>query len=75
MNDFVTLDEHICKFLKVEDSQPTNSDNLIRLAGGNWRTIDHRMQAMRKSGRIRWHGRKKQNHPPGVRRHGWEVML
>ena len=75
MTDYTILDAAICDFLRHFNGQPTNYQELIDLTGcGNWRTIDARMQAMRKSGRIRWHGRSHTKHPPGVRSHGWEVV-
>ena len=74
MTDYTDLDDAICEFLSRFDGHPTNSDRLTELAGGKWRTVDARMQAMKKAGRIRWHGRAQQKHPPGVRRHGWEVI-
>jgi hypothetical protein len=74
MADHSILDNAICAFLLRSNGQATMSDELIDLAGGRWRTVDARMQAMRRSGRIRWHGRSPQNHPPGVRSHGWEVL-
>ena len=74
MTDYTILDAAICDFLRHSSGQVTICEELIDLAGGNWRTIDARMQAMRKSGRIRWHGRSHTKHPPGVRSHGWEVV-
>jgi hypothetical protein len=68
------LDYAICEYLRQYDGQATNNDGLIQLAGGKWRAIDARIQAMRKSGRIRWHGRSRKNHPEGVKAHGWEVV-
>jgi hypothetical protein len=72
--DYTNLDTAICNFLLLSSGHATNNQRLIDLAGGKWRTVDARMQAMRKSGRIRWHGRSRKNHPPGVRSHGWEVV-
>ena len=74
MADYTVLDNAICDFLLLRSGQPTNSQALIDLAGGKWRTVDARMQAMRKLGRIRWHGRSLKDHPLGVRSHGWEVL-
>jgi hypothetical protein len=74
MIDHNILDDAICAFVRSSSGHATNNQTLIDLAGGKWRTVDARMQAMRKSGRIRWHGRSRKNHPPGVRSHGWEVV-
>lgn len=74
MTDHTILDDAICAFLRSSCGHATNNQALIDLAGGKWRTVDARMQAMRKSGRIRWHGRSLKNHPLGVRSHGWEVL-
>ena len=74
MGNYTILDRAICAWLRRFDGQATNNEALIALAGGRWRTIDARMQAMRRSGRIRWHGRSPKGHPPGVRSHGWEVL-
>lgn len=74
MADHTILDDAICAFLGHSNGQATICEELIDLAGGQWRTVDARMQAMRRSGRIRWHGRSPGNHPPGVRSHGWEVV-
>ena len=74
MSDHPILDDAICTWLRLFDGHATNNQALIDLAGGRWRTVDARIQAMRKSGRIRFHGRSPKNHPPGVRSHGWEVL-
>ena len=74
MGNYTILDRAICAWLRRFDGHPTNNEALIALAGGRWRTVDARMQAMRRSGRIRWHGGSRTKHPPGVRAHGWEVL-
>ena len=74
MNDHKALDDAICMFLQTSDGLATNSDKLVALADGKWRRVDARMQAMRKAGRIRWHGGGIGKHPAGVRLHGWEVL-
>lgn len=74
MADHTILDCAICDFLRRSNGQATICEDLIDLAGGRWRTVDARMQAMRRAGRIRWHGRSTKGHPPGVRSHGWEVL-
>ena len=74
MADQTILDDAICTWLRRFNGHATNNQALIDLAGGRWRTVDTRIQAMRKSGRIRFHGRSPKNHPPGVRSHGWEVV-
>ena len=74
MADHTILDDAICAWLQRIDGHPTNNEALIALAGGKWRTVDARMQAMRRAGRICWHGPERTFHPPGVRSHGWEVL-
>ena len=74
MGNYTILDRAICAWLRRFDGHPLNNEALIALAGGRWRTVDARMQAMRRSGRIRWHGGSRTKHPPGVRAHGWEVL-
>ena len=74
MPDHTILDDAICAFLGYSNGQATICEELIDLAGGKWRTVDARMQAMRRSGRIRWHGRSRAKRPPNVRAHGWEVL-
>ena len=73
MTDFTALDDEICVYLSKQHGHATNSTQLIEIAG-SWRLIDRRMQAMRKAGRIKWHGRGSKKHPPGVKAHGWEVI-
>lgn len=68
------LDYAICEYLRQYDGNATDNPGLIELAGGKWRRIDARMQAMRKAGRIRFHGRSRKSHPEGIRAHGWEVV-
>jgi hypothetical protein len=54
------------------DGHPTNDSDLVAAAGGNWRRIDSRIQAMRKTGRIQFW-----RHPlagQGFKPHGWEVL-
>ena len=58
MSDPVSNDELdwlIWHALRDQDGHPTNNSDLVTTAGGKWRRIDSRMQAMRKAGRIRWH--------------------
>jgi hypothetical protein len=74
MADYTALDAAICEFLNHSNGQATICEELIDIAGGKWRTIDARIQAMRRAGRIRWHGISRKKHPPGVRSHGWEVV-
>ena len=74
MTDNDKLDYMICEYLRQFDGKATSNDALIKLADGRWRVIDARIQAMRKAGRIRWHGRSQKKHPDGVRAHGWEVL-
>ena len=66
------LDWLIWRHLRDHDGHPTNSAVLMAAAGGNWRRIDSRIQAMRKAGRLKfWHLRPR---PAHVRAHGWEVL-
>ena len=73
MSDPVSNDELdwlIWRDLRDHDGHPTNNADLVTAAGGKWRRIDSRMQAMRKAGRIR-HRMFRVDH---VRAHGWEVL-
>jgi hypothetical protein len=66
------LDSLIWHALRDQDGHPTNSPVLVAAAGGNWRRIDSRIQAMRKAGRLRFW-----RHPPAdpsIKAHGWEVL-
>ena len=67
------LDWLIWRDLRDQDGHPTNSAVPVAAAGGNWRRIDSRIQAMRHDGRIRFH-RHGPNRPAHVRAHGWEVL-
>ena len=73
MTDYTALDDEICIYLSKHGGHPTYSWKLSEIAG-SWRLIDRRMQAMRKAGRIKWHGGGRKKHPPGVKAHGWEVI-
>ena len=71
------LDWLIWRDLRDHDGHPTNSAVLVAAAGGKWRRIDSRMQAMRKAGRIRRHRGPRganPNRPAYVRSHGWEAL-
>ena len=69
------LDWLIWRDLRDHDGHPTNNADLVTAAGGKWRRIDSRMQAMRKAGRIRWHPQPLPHQRPAhVRSHGWEVL-
>jgi len=71
------LDSLIWHFLRDQDGQATNNDDLVAAAGGKWRRIDSRIQAMRKAGRIRFYRGPRganPNRPAYVRSHGWEVL-
>lgn len=70
------LDWLIWCHLRDQDGHPTNSAVLAAAAGGKWRRIDYRMQAMRKAGRIRWYRTPRfwPGRPAHVRAHGWEVL-
>ena len=73
MSDHVSNDELdwlIWCHLRDHDGHPTNNADLVTAAGGKWRRIDSRMQAMRKAGRIR-HSMFRVDR---VRAHGWEVI-
>ena len=66
------LDWLIWRDLRDQDGHPTNSAVLVAAAGGNWRRIDSRIQAMRKAGRLKfWHWKPR---PAHGRSHGWEVL-
>ena len=75
--DYSKLDDAICHFLATRDGHATNSDYLCGIAetitgGKPWRLIDRRMQAMKKSGRICYVGRGKDN--LSGHSHGWLVQ-
>lgn len=68
------LDQEICDWIASNQiGHPANSLSLQKVAvcfcgsGEPWRLIDRRMQAMRRSGRIKYVGRRKD-------RHGWVVF-
>jgi len=66
------LDSLIWHALQDRDGNPASNADLVAAAGGRWRRIDSRMQAMRRAGRIRFSG-----HPPAslsIKAHGWEVL-
>jgi hypothetical protein len=75
MSDPISSDELdwlIWHALRDRDGYPTNDGDLVAAAGGKWRRIDSRKQAMRKAGRIRFW-----RHPPAdpsIKAHGWEVL-
>jgi hypothetical protein len=77
MQDYSALDDAICRFLEANDGHPTNNSALCEIAGKYapsnvaWRLVDRRMQAMKKSGRIAFVGRGRNN--PSGRSHGWIV--
>lgn len=77
MQDYSALDDAICSFLEANDGHATNSSALCKIAGEYtlgkvaWRLVDRRMQAMKKSGRIAFVGRGRNN--PSGRSHGWIV--
>jgi hypothetical protein len=68
------LDWLIWRDLRDQDGHPTNSPVLVAAAGGNWRRIDSRIQAMRKAGRWRFHRGAEGRSVAHVRAHGWEVL-
>jgi hypothetical protein len=68
------LDSLIWHFLRDRDGHATNDAALVVAAGGRWRRIDSRMQAMRKAGRIRFHRRTESRLPARIKAHGWEVL-
>jgi hypothetical protein len=61
------LDWLVWRDLRDRDGHPTNSPALEAAAGGNWRRIVSRIEAMSKAGRVRWR-------PSHIRAHGWEVL-
>lgn len=61
------LDHLICEYLRQYDGQAVNNEGLLHFVDGKWRVIDARIQAMRKSGLIKWHGRSRNSYPEGVR--------
>jgi hypothetical protein len=66
------LDWLVLRDLRDRDGHPTNSSVLVAAAGGKWRRIDSRIQAMSKAGRLRFW-----RHPPAdpsIKAHGWEVL-
>ena len=66
------LDSLIWHALQDRDGNPASNADLVAAAGGRWRRIDSRMQAMRRAGRIRFW-----RHPsadPSIKAHGWEVL-
>ena len=66
------LDWLIWRDLRDHDGHPTNSPVLVAAAGGKWRRIDSKIQAMRRAGRLKfWHWKPRPTH---VRSHGWEVF-
>lgn len=74
--DYTEIDNAICRFLETSDGHPTNNDLLCamaeRITGGEpWRLIDRRMQALRKSGQIKFLGRKRSDF--NRKMHGWVV--
>jgi hypothetical protein len=73
--DYGQLDEAICRWIATSSiGHPANSSDLNQIAatftagGEPWRLIDRRMQAMRRSGRIEYIGRRKD-------RHGWITVF
>ena len=77
MSDPVSNDELdwlVWRDLRDRDGHPTNSHVLVAAAGGKWRRIDSRMQAMRKAGRLRYHQGAEGRSVAHVRAHGWEVL-
>jgi len=77
MSDLVSNDELdwlVWHALRDRDGHPTNSPALVAAAGGKWRRIDSRMQAMSKAGRLRFHRGAEGRSVAHVRAHGWEVL-
>lgn len=77
MSDLVSnddLDWLVWHALRDRDGHPTNSPDLVAAAGGKWRRIDSRMQAMSKAGRLRFHRGAEGRSVAHVRAHGWEVL-
>jgi hypothetical protein len=68
------LDWLIWHFLRDRDGHATNNAALVAAAGGKWRRINSRIQAMRKAGRLRFHRRTESRLPARIRAHGWEVL-
>ena len=68
------LDWLIWRDLRDCDGHPTNSPVLVAAAGGKWRRINSRKQAMRQAGRLRFHRRAESRLPARIRAHGWEVL-
>jgi hypothetical protein len=68
------LDWLIWHFLRDRDGHATNNAALVAAAGGKWRRINSRIQAMRKAGRLRFHRRTESRWPARIRAHGWEVL-
>jgi hypothetical protein len=68
------LDSLIWLSLRDRDGHPTNDGDLVAAAGGNWRRIDSRIQAMRQAGRVRFHRGAEGRSVAHVRAHGWEVL-
>lgn len=68
------LDSLIWHFLRDCDGHATNNDDLVAAAGGRWRRIDSRIQAMRRAGRIQFHRGAEGRCAAHVRNHGWEVL-
>jgi hypothetical protein len=68
------LDSLIWRDLRDRDGCPTNSSVLVAAAGGKWRRIVSRIEAMSKAGRIRFHLVSAKYRPSHVRAHGWEVL-
>ena len=68
------LDWLIWRDLRDRDGHPTNSPVLVAAAGGKWRRINSRKQAMRRAGRIRFHKGAEGRCAAHVRAHGWEVL-
>ena len=68
------LDWLIWHALRDQDGHPTNNADLVAAGDGQSHPIKARIQAMRRSGRIRFHQRATGNRPAHVRAHGWEVL-
>ncbi len=68
------LDWLVWRHLRDQDGHPTNSPALLAAAGGKWRRIDSRIQAMSKAGRLRFHRGAEGRSVAHVRAHGWEVL-
>jgi hypothetical protein len=61
------LDWLIWHALRDRDGNPASNADLVAAAGGDWRRIVSRIEAMSKAGRVRWR-------PAHIRAHGWEVL-